>query len=143
MAQAAGVSVSVGDRCDELKLTAVTRQMAAALNAYLGVGTEDIDAILRKIKTPGSSDFPVPEKVQAVFFSGGVVHSIYHESADTWAYGDIGVLLGRAILGKVVYLRIFKKWSQERPFVPRLWVPGHIQRRFQEVPLLIPMIFFH
>ena len=91
MAQAAGVSVSVGDRCDELKLTAVTRQMAAALNAYLGVGTKDID------KTPGSSDFPVPEKVQAVFFSGGVADLIYHESADTWAYGDIGVLLGRAI----------------------------------------------
>lgn len=97
MAQAAGVSVSVGDRCDELKLTEVTRQMAAALNAYLGVGTKDIDAILRKIKTPGSSDFPVPEKVQAVFFSGGVADLIYHESADTWAYGDIGVLLGRAI----------------------------------------------
>lgn len=97
MAQAAGVSVSVGDRCDELKLTVVTRQMAAALNAYLGVGTKDIDAILRQIKTPGSSDFPVPEKVQAVFFSGGVADLIYHESADTWAYGDIGVLLGRAI----------------------------------------------
>lgn len=97
MAQAAGVSVSVGDRCDELKLTAVTRQMAAALNAYLGVGTKDIDAILRQIKTLGSSDFPVPEKVQAVFFSGGVADLIYHESADTWAYGDIGVLLGRAI----------------------------------------------
>lgn len=97
MAQAAGVSVSVGDRCDELKLTAVTRQMAAALNAYLGVGTKDIDAILRQIKTPGSSDFPVQEKVQAVFFSGGVADLIYHESADTWAYGDIGVLLGRAI----------------------------------------------
>lgn len=97
MAQAAGVSVSVGDRCDELKLTAVTRQMAAALNVYLGVGTKDIDAILRQIKTPGSSDFPVPEKVQAVFFSGGVADLIYHESADTWAYGDIGVLLGRAI----------------------------------------------
>lgn len=97
MAQAAGVSVSVGDRCDELKLTAVTRQMAAALNAYLGVGTKDIDAILRQIKTPGSSDFPVPEKVQAVFFSGGVADLIYHESADTWAYDDIGVLLGRAI----------------------------------------------
>lgn len=97
MAQAAGVSVSVGDRCDELKLTAVTRQMAAALNAYLGVGTKDIDAILKQIKTPGSSDFPRPEKVQAVFFSGGVADLIYHESADTWAYGDIGVLLGRAI----------------------------------------------
>ena len=119
MAQAAGVSVSVGDRCDELKLTAVTRQMAAALNAYLGVGVpvggeadtaksdaaghrtaggiEDIEALLKQIKTPGSSDFPVPEKVQAVFFSGGVADLIYHESADTWAYGDIGVLLGRAI----------------------------------------------
>ena len=103
MAQAAGVSVSVGDRCDELKLTAVTRQMAAALNAYLGVGTKDIDAILRQIKTPGSSDFPVPEKVQAVFFSGGVADLIYHESADTWAYGDIGVLLGMyAALGVIL-----------------------------------------
>lgn len=102
MAQAAGVSVHVGDRCDEKALSAVTRQMAAALNVYLGVGTGTsaggkADAILRQIKTPGSSDFPVPEKVRAVFFSGGVADLIYHESADTWAYGDIGVLLGRAI----------------------------------------------
>ena len=111
MAQAAGVSVSVGDRCDELKLTAVTRQMAAALNAYLGVGTKDIDAILRQIKTPGSSDFPVPEKVQAVFFSGGVADLIYHESADTWAYGDIGVLLGRAILES----RLFTDFQKMEP----------------------------
>ena len=111
MAQAAGVSVSVGDRCDELKLTAVTRQMAAALNAYLGVGTKDIDAILRQIKTPGSSDFPVPEKVQAVFFSGGVADLIYHESADTWAYGDIGVLLGRAIRGS----RLFTDFQKMEP----------------------------
>ena len=111
MAQAAGVSVSVGDRCDELKLTAVTRQMAAALNAYLGVGTKDIDAILRQIKTPGSSDFPVPEKVQVVFFSGGVADLIYHESADTWAYGDIGVLLGRAIRGS----RLFTDFQKMEP----------------------------
>lgn len=111
MAQAAGVSVSVGDRCDELKLTAVTRQMAAALNAYLGVGTKDIDAILRQIKTPGSSDFPVPEKVQAVFFSGGVADLIYHESADTWAYGDIGVLLGRAIRES----RLFTDFQKMKP----------------------------
>ena len=119
MAQAAGVSVHVGDRGDEKALSAVTRQMAAALNVYLGVGVpvggeadtaksdaaghrtaggiEDIEALLKQIKTPGSSDFPVPEKVQAVFFSGGVAYLIYHESADTWAYGDIGVLLGRAI----------------------------------------------
>lgn len=119
MAQAAGVSVHVGDRGYEKALSAVTRQMAAALNVYLGVGVpvggeadtaksdaaghrtaggiEDIEALLKQIKTPGSSDFPVPEKVQAVFFSGGVADLIYHESADTWAYGDIGVLLGRAI----------------------------------------------
>lgn len=102
MAQAAGVSVHIGDRGDEKALSAVTRQMAAALNVYLGVGTDTsaggkADTILRQIKTPGSSDFPVPEKVQAVFFSGGVADLIYHESADTWVYGDIGVLLGRAI----------------------------------------------
>ena len=107
MAQAAGVSVSVGDRCDESKLTAVTRQMAAALNVYLGVGVpdsgKDINVVLQQIKTPGSSDFPVPQKVQAVFFSGGVADLIYHESADTWAYGDIGVLLGRAIRASRLY----------------------------------------
>ena len=102
MAQAAGVSVHVGDRGDEKALSAVTRQMAAALNVYLGVDTDTsaggkADAILRQIKTPGSRDCPRPEKVQAVFFSGGVADLIYHESADTWAYGDIGVLLGRAI----------------------------------------------
>ena len=102
MAQAAGVSVHIDDSGDEKALSAVTRQMAAALNVYLGVGTDTsaggkADAILRQIKTPGSSDFPVPEKVQAVFFSGGVADLIYHESADTWAYGDIGVMLGRAI----------------------------------------------
>lgn len=116
MAQAAGVSVSVGDRCDELKLTAVTRQMAAALNVYLGVDTDTsaggkADAILRQIKTPGSSDFPRPEKVQAVFFSGGVADLIYHESADTWAYGDIGVLLGRAIRGS----RLFTDFQKMEP----------------------------
>ncbi len=112
MAQAAGVSIAVGDRCDETKLAAVTRQMAAALNVYLGVGTSEfgkagasrnVEAVLQQIKTPGSSDFPVPEKVQAVFFSGGVADLIYHESADTWAYGDIGVLLGRAIRESRLY----------------------------------------
>lgn len=116
MAQAAGVSVHIGDRGDEKALSAVTRQMAAALNAYLGVGTDTsaggkADTILRQIKTPGSSDFPRPEKVQAVFFSGGVADLIYHESADTWAYGDIGVLLGRAIRGS----RLFTDFQKMEP----------------------------
>ena len=116
MAQAAGVSVHIGDRGDEKALSAVTRQMAAALNVYLGGGTDTsaggkADAILRQIKTPGSSDFPVPEKVQAVFFSGGVADLIYHESADTWAYGDIGVLLGRAIRGS----RLFTDFQKTEP----------------------------
>lgn len=116
MAQAAGVSVHVGDRGDEKALSAVTRQMAAALNVYLGVGTDTsaggkADTILRQIKTPGSSDFPRPEKVQAVFFSGGVADLIYHESADTWAYGDIGVLLGRAIRGS----RLFTDFQKMEP----------------------------
>lgn len=116
MAQAAGVSVHIGDRGDEKALSAVTRQMAAALNAYLGVGTDTsaggkADAILRQIKTPGSSDFPRPEKVQAVFFSGGVADLIYHEPADTWAYGDIGVLLGRAIRGS----RLFTDFQKMEP----------------------------
>ena len=116
MAQAAGVSVHIGDRGDEKALSAVTRQMAAALNVYLGVGTDTsaggkADTILRQIKTPGSSDFPRPEKVQAVFFSGGVADLIYHESADTWAYGDIGVLLGRAIRGS----RLFTDFQKTEP----------------------------
>ena len=110
MAQAAGVSVAVGDRANETTLMAVTQQMAAALNDYLGVGT-DSGAVLQQIKTPGSSDFPKPEGIRAVFFSGGVADLIYHETSDTWAYGDIGVLLGRAIRGS----RLFTDFQKMAP----------------------------
>lgn len=110
MAQAAGVSVAVGDRANETTLMAVTQQMAAALNDYLGVGT-DSGAVLQQIKTPGSSDFLKPEGIRAVFFSGGVADLIYHETSDTWAYGDIGVLLGRAIRGS----RLFTDFQKMAP----------------------------
>ena len=53
----------------------------------------------------------MPEKVPAVFFSGGVADLIYHESADTLAYGDIGVLLGRAIRES----RLFTDFQKMKP----------------------------
>ena len=120
MAQAAGVCVNVGDRANEPALMAVTQEMAAALNVYLGLGSDqgngqpdqtDYMDVLQQIKTPGSSDFPKPAGIKAVFFSGGVADLIYHETPDTWAYGDIGVLLGRAIRGS----RLFTDFQKMAP----------------------------
>lgn len=99
MAEAAGVSVQVGQQADERILTAVTDQMAVVLESYLGLGIPVSvyrDAAAR-IKTPGSSEFSCEGGIDAICFSGGVADMIYREETDLWKYGDIGVLLGRAV----------------------------------------------
>lgn len=98
MAEAAGVSAAVGQRADVGALTAVANQMAAVLVSYLGLDDGlDGSHLAERVKTPGSSAFPTPGAIDAVFFSGGVADMIYHEEADIWKYGDIGVLLGAAV----------------------------------------------
>ena len=115
MAAAAGVSAAAGDRADVRILKAVTEQMAAVLECYLGLDDISADAeisgsrpgpgrhdgngceLAARVKTPGSSEFSCTGGIDAICFSGGVADMIYHEEKDIWKYGDIGVLLGRAI----------------------------------------------
>lgn len=104
MAEAAGVSVVIGQQADERLLAAVTDQMAAVLESYLGLDGRKSESrksesriLAARVKTPGSSDFPNPGRIDAICFSGGVADMIYHDGTDIWKYRDIGVLLGRAV----------------------------------------------
>lgn len=74
-------------------LTPIIRDLTAALEqaAALRPGTDKLDAFL----TGGTEWMPTPAEVLS--FSGGVADCIYDPPARWDAYGDIGVLLGRAI----------------------------------------------
>lgn len=95
IAAAAGVQLRIGQRANERPLMAVTRKMAGILESFLGLCHED--ELIKEIQTPGSSDMTVTNAVDAICFSGGVADLIYHEGKEIWQYGDIGVLLGKAI----------------------------------------------
>lgn len=95
VAGAAGIPIRIGQRADVHSLMMVVRKMAEILEGFLDL--HDSDELVTQIKTPGSSDFTVTNRIDAICFSGGVADMIYHESDDIWRYGDIGVLLGRAV----------------------------------------------
>lgn len=60
---------------------------------------KDADAEHAGLYTNDGKRLPDNHKIDAVTFSGGVADCIYHpEGKETFQYGDIGVLLGRAIL---------------------------------------------
>ena len=61
--------------------------------------------LLRAVETAGSTRFEPPKPVKAVCFSGGVGYQVYHTGDDTLEYGDIGVLLGRAIRESSIFSR--------------------------------------
>lgn len=86
--------LSVGRRVDSASLQDVVRMLVEALEqaAGLKMGTEIMDRLL----TDNTKWVP-PKGVDCLSFSGGVADCLFsHDKAD-FAYGDIGVLLGRAI----------------------------------------------
>jgi len=96
LAEKHGISLRVGDPADPVKLMKVCRLMAEQL-------AQAINAIPRDDSHPGiytNSGNALPENlsIPAVTFSGGVADCIYQsEEADIFRYGDVGVLLGKAI----------------------------------------------
>ena len=83
----------VGDRAEPQALAPVLRTMVEALEQAAGLrpGRDRLEAFL----TQGTRWTPSP--VDRVSFSGGVADCIYQTRDDPFAYGDLGVLLGRAI----------------------------------------------
>ena len=96
LAGAHGISIAVGDRADEAVLMKICRLMASQLAEALYL--REPDAENSKLYTNDGKALPREPAVKAVTFSGGVADCIYQDmEGDPFKFGDIGVLLGRAI----------------------------------------------
>lgn len=96
LAKAHGISIAVGDKADPERLYAVCRLMAAQLAQALYLAPADGDHA--GLYTNDGKPLPKAPKVQAVTYSGGVADCVYQSmEGDVFRYGDIGVLLGKAI----------------------------------------------
>ena len=84
---------AVGGRVTPQSLAPVLEAMVRALAQAAGLaeGQDRLDAF----RTQGTR-WEV-ERAEGVSFSGGVADCIYQDQPDPFAYGDVGVLLGRAI----------------------------------------------
>lgn len=99
IAEAGGVSLRPGERAKPRVIEQVAAAMAALLLAWLHNEQEgDMGRLLSEITTAGSTPLNSPGHLDAICFSGGVADCIYEDlSADWRRFGDMGVLLGRAI----------------------------------------------
>ena len=103
-----GMSVSgvpiprVGDRAEESILEPVVSALTRALEQAAGLIPPD--SLLEALMTRDTTWTP-PDGVDGVSFSGGVADCIWSPPEDAFAYGDIGVLLGRAIAASPAFQR--------------------------------------
>ena len=96
LAKKHGLALEVGDPAQEQKLYELCTIMAGHLAQALGLLPKDGDHA--GLYTNNGSPIPTEPAVRGVTFSGGVADCVYDpESGDVFRYGDIGVLLGRAI----------------------------------------------
>lgn len=88
------VDIKPGDMAAEETLYPLAKQLAAALEAAAGRSPGAIPASL--YTREAEKIWNAPEEQVSVSFSGGVADCI-HSGEDWRKYGDIGILLGRAI----------------------------------------------
>jgi ethanolamine utilization protein EutA len=99
-----GIFLETGDKADEEVLTRLCEGMADVLEMALELRPPQ--PILEKLRTPGSGQFRIGRKPEGVFLSGGVADAVYESAAPAFAYGDIGVLLGRALRRSALCTRL-------------------------------------
>ena len=92
--------LTVGRRVTEADLTPVVEVLVAQLEQAAGLTSG-----AAQFRTEGTRWNP-PEDVTHVSFSGGVADCIFRPPVDAFAYGDIGVLLGRAIAASPAFARV-------------------------------------
>ena len=78
--------------------------MVSALEQIAGLRSRD--GLLPFFLTEGAADLRVAAPIPAAAFSGGVADCIWSPPEDDLAYGDLGVLLGRAIRGSEAFQKI-------------------------------------
>lgn len=89
------LGICEGDTADERRLKSVIDIMVRALEQSVGIlPKDDVYNILQTHKSIGTD-----KKITHISFSGGVADYIYSDNTenDIFKYGDIGVLLGKAI----------------------------------------------
>ncbi len=90
------IGLREGDQADLGKLQQVTAAMANLL--AMSLGTVEKDSFYPTILTIEGNDVVLKEPVKNICFSGGVADYVGEATQeDVFAYGDIGILLGRAI----------------------------------------------
>ncbi len=96
LAKEYGLSVRVGDLADAQALYRVCEKMADQL--AMAIHVKEPDEIHRSLYTNQGKPLPAEPKIEAVTYSGGVASCYYEgEPRNVFEYGDIGVLLARAI----------------------------------------------
>ncbi len=96
LARAHGINITPGGQANEKELSKICDLMADQLAQAIHAKAYD-DEHLRLYTNDGQPLKSEP-KIKAITFSGGVADCIYEEqSGDVFKFGDIGVLLGRAI----------------------------------------------
>ena len=91
-----GIALAPSDRADPDTLFRVCEHMADQLAQALFLKPQDAEH--PGLYTNGGTSIPPQPAVRGVTFSGGVADYIYQPATeDVFRYGDIGVLLGRAI----------------------------------------------
>ncbi|MDY4694212.1 MAG: ethanolamine ammonia-lyase reactivating factor EutA [Blautia sp.] len=91
-----GITITVGEKADQSKLYNVCCLMAEQLAKALYL--LPVDEEHKGLYTNDGSMLPKEPKVAALTYSGGVADCIYNEvDSDPFRYGDIGVLLGKAV----------------------------------------------
>ena len=96
LAAANGIPLAVGDRAYPEQLYGVCRLMAAQLAQALRLA--GADSHHAGLYTNNGKPLPEQPAIRAVTYSGGVADCIYQEmEGDVFRFGDIGILLGKAI----------------------------------------------
>lgn len=90
-----GVPLEINSIPDKADLKRVCEGMSQLLEQEMGLAEKEMP--LSAIKTSGSSDLELPKPIRFVFFSGGVADFIYGRDDDFRKFGDIGILLGKAV----------------------------------------------
>lgn len=112
LAAAHGISLAVGEAADVSKLTKVCQIMAQQLAQALHLAPPDADHA--GMYTNDGKALPQSPKIAGVTFSGGVADCVYQTTeADIFRYGDIGVLLGKAIAENTAFAQITRYQAAE------------------------------
>lgn len=97
IAKSRGLFLKEGEPALAGALQSLCGAMAELLEQLLGAAEET--PLLREVETRGSARLilPMERPIRFLCFSGGVADCLYHPGQETFAYGDIGVLLAEAI----------------------------------------------